>query len=184
MKIAVMGSHGTGKSTLVYQMTDQAKQRFRGLDIRVLLEVARECPFPINEEGTEAAQRWIFGRQVVREVELGSGHLLVCDRTVLDSLAYSEYRGFSRWVASALPLSVEWFRERYHRVYFLRPAFAPAADGFRSTDPKFQSAIDAILLKWIDRYKLRVIEATPAQALIDFLDWFEMEGECANPPRN
>jgi nicotinamide riboside kinase len=184
MKIAVMGSHGTGKTTLLLEMASYIRRTMPGLDVRLMDECARECPLPINEKATERSQRWIFARQIIREIELDAGsagrHVLLCDRTVLDSFAYSELRGFSPWVVSSLPLALEWFREprfRYHRVYFLRPGFAPAADGVRSTDPEYQAAIDRILCRWISEYKLRVIEATPAQALLDFCDWFEMAAE-------
>jgi len=46
-KIALIGTHGTGKTTLAHELTAESKKR--GIHTEFLGELARECPLPINE---------------------------------------------------------------------------------------------------------------------------------------
>jgi GTPase SAR1 family protein len=88
MKIAVCGTHGGGKSTLI----DEWK---RSLDkdrvnVYVVEEVARDCPYPL---GTIKSQRWIWHEHYSREIEgAASGcKVILCDRTLMDNLVYMRY---------------------------------------------------------------------------------------------
>lgn len=54
MKIALIGTHGTGKTTLAYDIISKLKKK--GIDADFLGEVARICPFPINEQTTKKSQ--------------------------------------------------------------------------------------------------------------------------------
>jgi len=81
MKMAFIGTHGVGKTTLCYELAAALKR----LDISVDLvkEVARSCPLPINRETTDAAQNWILHTQVAQEIALGAAYeTIVCDRAV------------------------------------------------------------------------------------------------------
>ena len=57
-KIAFIGSHGVGKTTLAYGLAARLKRR--DFDLEVVVEVARRCPLPLNEETTVEAQSWIW----------------------------------------------------------------------------------------------------------------------------
>lgn len=50
MKIAIVGTHGIGKTTLAYQIACEAKKK--GKNATVINEIARRCPFPLNDEQT------------------------------------------------------------------------------------------------------------------------------------
>ena len=54
MKIAFIGSHGVGKTTLCYDLASRLKRQDRAVDL--VKEVARRCPLPINRETTREAQ--------------------------------------------------------------------------------------------------------------------------------
>ena len=54
MKVAFIGTHGVGKTTLAYGLAMRLKQL--GANVGFLEEVARRCPFPINEETSLQAQ--------------------------------------------------------------------------------------------------------------------------------
>ncbi len=156
MKIGIMGTHGTGKSTLAFELSTDLKHKLPADTVGILSEVARLCPWSINEGVSEEAQRWIFHRQMVDELEATyRNEHLVCDRTILDSLAYSEYAGFD-FVSSYLTIALNWLKT-YDQLHFLRPSREIADDGFRSIDVGFQKDIDTILNTWINHYKLDII---------------------------
>lgn len=158
MKIGIMGAHGTGKTTLALQMASDRKQLHPEDQVGLLTEIARSCPFAINEAATPEAQSWIFHQQIIREIEENSRNsVLYCDRTVLDSLAYCYHAGFFGQARTLLPLALEHL-DTYDELYFLRPNGAITSDGFRSTDPNFQRSIDRILSKWVETFNLRVTE--------------------------
>jgi len=54
MKIAFIGTHGVGKTTLCFDLASRLKRLDMGVDI--VKEVARGCPLPINRETTLEAQ--------------------------------------------------------------------------------------------------------------------------------
>ena len=56
MKIAISGSHGTGKSSYVYKKAQEEKIENPTKRISIVSEVARDCPFPINKTATEQSQ--------------------------------------------------------------------------------------------------------------------------------
>ena len=67
MKIAFIGTHGVGKTTLCYELAASLKKR--DLSVELVREVARECPLPINRDTTLKAQSWILHTQIARELE-------------------------------------------------------------------------------------------------------------------
>ena len=65
-KIAFVGSHGVGKTTLCYGLAARLKAKDLSLD--VVGEVARRCPLPINRATTLFAQGWILHTQIADEL--------------------------------------------------------------------------------------------------------------------
>jgi len=138
-KIALIGTHGTGKTTLAHELTAESKKI--GINTEFLGEVVRNCPLPINEKQTIEASEWIIHSQYVKELEhTGRCDLLVCDRSIVDGYVYF-YNKFGR-----LP-NLERFVKDKARTYkylirvpinqeFLKD------DGLRSIDPIFQNNID------------------------------------------
>jgi ethanolamine utilization protein EutP (predicted NTPase) len=85
-KIALVGTHGVNKTTIAYELAGVLKRK--GHSVELLTEIARECPFPLNEHATREAYQWIIARQVQLEIEkLPRADVLVCDRAVLDNFA-------------------------------------------------------------------------------------------------
>src|SRR5215813_13564421 len=86
-KVALVGTHGVNKTTIAYELAGVLKRK--GKSVELLTEIARECPFPLNERATSDAYQWIIARQVQLELEkAGRADVLVCDRSVLDNFAY------------------------------------------------------------------------------------------------
>lgn len=142
MKFAFIGTHGVGKTTLAYGLAMRLKQL--GANVGFLEEVARRCPFPINEETSLEAQSWILMETIRREIELTQVYPdLVCDRSALDNYCYLELR-FGR--KPALFGLVDYWARTYDVLYKvpIRPELLQD-DGTRSTDRAFQEAIDELL---------------------------------------
>ena len=139
MKIAFIGTHGIGKTTLAYELCNELKKRH--LDVGFIDEIARRCPFPINESTSLEAQTWIIATTIARELELSKIYPnIICDRSVFDNYVYlfhkfghiPEIHGLVRYWAKTYDLL---FKVPFTRK-FLRP------DGVRSTDLEFQESID------------------------------------------
>ena len=81
MKIAFIGTHGTGKTTLGYELI--AELRKRGINANFVSETVRECPYEINENASKRAQEWIIFNQCVKEIEEEArSEIVICDRSV------------------------------------------------------------------------------------------------------
>lgn len=159
IKIGIMGTHGTGKTTLASELVLKHKKENPSLNVRIMAEVARMCPYPINEAATRRSQRWIWAAQMVAELEGMRNDVLICDRTILDNLAYSKLLGFDRILNDFLKTSVGWMLT-YEKIYWLRPSdkFICVDDKVRSTNVDFQKNIDQILAGWIKEFDINVIE--------------------------
>ena len=143
-KIALVGTHGVNKTTIAYELAGAIKRR--GRSVELLTEIARECPFPLNERGTREAYHWIIARQVQLEIEKAPrADILVCDRSVLDNFAYYIRRyGESRQESFALREYCLAWTGTYDMLVRLPIAEPLKPDGFRSTDLEFQRDIDIL----------------------------------------
>lgn len=143
-KVALVGTHGVNKTTLAYELAGALKRK--GRTVELLTEIARECPFPLNERATREAYLWIISRQIQLEIEKAPrADILVCDRSVLDNFAYYVRRyGGKGEQAEALGLTCRSWMKSYDLLVRLPIAQALAADGFRSTNEQFQREIDLL----------------------------------------
>ena len=162
-KYGIIGSHGVCKTTLAFELALKYKKENPFMNVKIIEEVARKCPYPINEATTQRAQRWIWAAQMVAELEGMDNDILICDRTILDNLAYAKFAGFDHILKDFLNISVNWM-STYHKIYWLRPNdnFRCANDNVRSTDVDFQRSIDKILAGWIQKFQINVIEGGKA----------------------
>lgn len=151
MKIALIGTHGVGKTTLAFDICSLLKKR--GWNVEMVTEVARRCPLPVNEKTTLPAQLWILHSQIAAEIEAGHrAQHIICDRSVLDNYCYLVNRlgrqhplepWLVEWLGSYDRLvGVPLVREAIYAEEFRQPSLD---DGFRATDRAFQQKIDALL---------------------------------------
>ncbi len=143
-KVALVGTHGVNKTTIAYELAGVLKRR--GKTVELLAEIARECPFPLNEQATREAYQWIITKQIQLEIEkLPRAEILVCDRAVLDNFAYY-LRRFANTGDDCEALHnycLSWMKT-YDLLVRLPIEQALASDGFRSTDVNFQRQIDLL----------------------------------------
>ncbi|MFI5143098.1 MAG: ATP-binding protein [Thermoanaerobaculales bacterium] len=153
MKIALIGTHGVGKTTLCFDLAARLKRR--DVDVELVREVARRCPMPINRETSVAAQSWILHTQMAWELEAESAHpLVLCDRSVLDNYCYLYHATGPH--PSWEPLLDAWLAT-YHLLIKVPIWTTPHWDGVRDTDLAFQRDIDALLDDQLERRALPVL---------------------------
>ncbi len=141
MKIAFIGTHGVGKTTLCYQLAAALKRLDIGVDL--VKEVARGCPLPINRETNQDAQNWILHTQVAREIELSvRNDFIVCDRAVVDNYAYMVHAAGRR--PELEPFIGHWMGT-YDLLVKVPVIAPPSFDGTRDTSVDFQNAIDVLI---------------------------------------
>lgn len=137
-KIAFIGSHGVGKTTLCYGLAARLKTRDVAVD--VVHEVARRCPLPINEETSVAAQSWILHTQVTEELVAQARYpAVICDRSILDNYVYLLLAAGRQEPLE--PLVASWTRG-YDLLVHVPIVEQPNPDGIRSASPAFQRAVD------------------------------------------
>jgi len=141
MKIAFIGSHGVGKTTLCYDLAGALKKE--GVHVDMVKEVARQSPLPINRKTSLEAQTWILMTQVAEEIRSAAYHeVVVCDRSALDNYAYmvlacGRQKPFERFVA--------YWMKTYELLFKVPVSGVAAADGLRDTDEFFIRSIDQLV---------------------------------------
>jgi nicotinamide riboside kinase len=137
-KIAFIGSHGVGKTTLCYGLAARLKRR--DVAVEVVHEVARRCPLPINEETSVAAQSWILHSQIAEELVAQARYpVVVCDRSVLDNYVYLLLAAGRQDGPEAL---VRFWMQGYDLLVHVPILEQLSPDGIRSPDPAFQYAVE------------------------------------------
>jgi nicotinamide riboside kinase len=151
LKIAFIGSHGVGKTTLCFDLAALLKRQ--DLHVDIVKEVARLSPLPINQKTTLEAQLWILTSQVAEEIRSAAHHrVVVCDRSVLDNYAYMAYScGRQR----PIERFVDFWIKSYDLLFKvpLQPGKA-SEDGVRDTDEFFVRGIDQLVSQLLHEKKL------------------------------
>lgn len=141
MKIAFIGTHGVGKTTLCYDLASRLKRQDRV--VQLVQEVARTCPLPINRDTTLAAQAWILHTQIACEIAAEAhGGIVICDRAVLDNYAYLVHQAGRR--SEYEPLVRAWV-QTYDQLFKVPIIHPPTFDGTRDVSQSFQHDIDAVI---------------------------------------
>jgi nicotinamide riboside kinase len=158
LKVAFVGSHGVGKTTLCFDLASQLKRLDIGVDL--VKEVARRCPLPINEDTTPDAQAWILHTQIAEEIAASAAYeVVICDRSVLDNYAYLVARVGRR--PELDPLVGSWIRS-YHALFKVPVLEAPSFDGTRAVSRSFQMEIDGIIDELLIAFSVEVLPLDPA----------------------
>ncbi len=150
MKIAFIGTHGVGKTTLCYDLASRLKRQDRVVDL--VQEVARACPLPINRDTTIQAQAWILHSQIAHELAASAQEgIVICDRSVLDNYAYLVHQAGRRTEYDALVRAWVTTYDQLFKVPIITP---PTFDGRRDTSEAFQRDIDAMIDTLADEFEV------------------------------
>jgi predicted ATPase len=141
VKVAFIGTHGVGKTTLCYDLAGALKKR--DLTVEIVREVARECPLPINQETTLKAQAWILHTQIAWELQAeAKADVVFCDRAVLDNFCYMRRAFTGAPEESVLEELVRTWTRSYDHLFKVPVVGNLRFDGVRDTDLAFQHEID------------------------------------------
>jgi nicotinamide riboside kinase len=157
MKIAFMGSHGVGKTTLCFDLAARLKRLDLAVDL--VKEVARSCPLPINRDTTVEAQSWILHSQIAEELVASARYeVVICDRSVLDNYAYLVHLVGRRAEYETL---VRRWMESYRALFKVPVLSPPSFDGTRDTSGSFQSEIDRLIDELLDAMEIPHLRLDP-----------------------
>jgi len=151
MRITIMGSHSTGKTTLAKALAER-------LNFGYLHDVVREEAvkkgFVINENTPPEVQLWLLIRQWELETTTPEGW--VADKSLFDYLVYGRLILKEKIVKDL----IQWFVQqnaKYDFVFYLPIEFPMEEDGIRSIDPEFREEIDRLLKECLDEFGIDYI---------------------------
>lgn len=149
MKIAIIGTHGVGKTTLCKKL--QLDFESCGQEAFLITETVRDTPFPVNADFTPECALWVFGTQLKRELEAClKNDIVICDRSIIDSLIYARALNIrSETLELCFRVAVEWMKTYDTIVYVTMDGTEIYNDGFRSTDEKFQKDVQREFTSWL-----------------------------------
>jgi len=155
MKIGIVGTHGIGKTTLAYSLASLIKRE--GHNAKVVNEVVRRCPFPLNDGFTINGAVWTICEQVRKELEAVSegSSIIVCDRSALDPIFYLKALNFERELYAELEaFAINWLSSYSHLLWLLPIQDMPLfSDGVRSVSPDFQIAVHQMFSLFFEEHK-------------------------------
>lgn len=150
-KIAIIGSQGSGKSTI-------AKRLSKKLNIPLITEIARK--YDRNELLKTTSERYkIIQKELLeQQIKIESQYKeFISDRSTLDNLSYwinncanrASPHENNQYINNAIANS-----KNYSHLFLLIPEFYPQDDEFRSTDIIYQMRIDAIIQSTLHLYHI------------------------------
>ena len=163
LKIGFVGTHGAGKSSGATFLAARLKQKYPETSVKVLEENVRAIKRILGGDlNTPTFQKLVIADQLRRElVETSIHEIVICDRTTIDPLVYSE-------LLSTLPPE-EYVNlalsnvKTFDIIYFIRPDSYNQSiidDGFRFTDKKLRNQVDKKFEELLYKHNIAHIELT------------------------
>ncbi|HVT59966.1 MAG TPA: AAA family ATPase [Thermoanaerobaculia bacterium] len=169
-KVAFIGSHGVGKTTLCYGVA--ARLKARDIGVELVQEVARRCPLPINEQTSVASESWILLTQVAEELIAQARYpVVLCDRSVLDNYVYLLLAAGRQESLEGL---VGHWLGTYDLLLHVPIVDRPNPDGIRSGDPAFQRAVEERLRRELAERRIKTLRLDPENRSL-WVDTVEQE---------
>ncbi len=157
MKIAVAGSHGTGKTSFAKGLAKKLKCKYIGDIVR---DEAAPKHFEINEKTPPEVQVWLVARQW--DLEKTTPEDWVADKCLFDYLVYGEIVLENQASEKAAKVK-EAIREivkdntNYDLVFYLPIEFPMELDGLRSPNDDFQKEVDRRYKKLLEEWGIKYI---------------------------
>ncbi|MEK9181601.1 MAG: ATP-binding protein [Patescibacteria group bacterium] len=150
MKIAIIGAQGVGKTTLAKQINEHYP------DFKILPEAARlakEAGYNLDKTATTKTEHWLIAKQI--ELENMEGKW-VADRSCIDLLAYIHHL-FSK-ESALIEFANKTLASRFSNydlvLYLPSGEFLIEDDGVRTTDIKFQQAINERIRDVLEKHEI------------------------------
>jgi nicotinamide riboside kinase len=162
MRIAIVGSHSTGKTTLLRALAPV-------LGFPTISEVAREkiaespkLPHEMRPEERAEFQADILEEQIRQEAALPA---FVADRSVFDAAAYAfDTPAFAELSERAARYATA---SPYGKIFFLEIEFPLSGDGIRSEDETYRKAVENALRSVLENAGVpyETVRGTPEERL-------------------
>jgi nicotinamide riboside kinase len=158
MRIALVGAHSTGKSTIFNQLKNHDYFKENGFEF--IGSATRTLAKKINENGDEENQSLLLSEVTRRAFVEWS----ICDRSVLDVTGYTKalydqdkisddfYLYSLQVVKDIMPL--------YDFIFYFPPEFDIVGDGVRSDSKEYRQKIVDNFEYLIEKFNLNVIPVT------------------------
>jgi predicted ATPase len=170
MKIAFVGAHGTGKTTLSAKLVELLTASDLNVHAtpevpRLICKDANDPEFFHRSNNTLLKQMSLLvGQPVYETAETEDSDLIICDRSILDHWSYTLHL-FSREleesdVKHAVDTLVRKHCSSYEQIFYLPIEFPVEGDENREADQEFQKAIDFEIQDLLKRYDIPFIEVT------------------------
>jgi predicted ATPase len=163
MKVAISGSHGTGKSTLLRGVKSVVDREWGVVEEvpRALCDRVGEPDFLQRGNNSLLRQLLLVARQIADEGRMATRRVL-SDRSVVDHWAYTlaiiDPSDHELPEVRETRLLVEEWIPTYDRIFYLPIEFPLAVDGVREDDQQFQADIDQSLRSEYERLGVEVVE--------------------------
>ncbi|MBH41367.1 MAG: hypothetical protein CL685_01490 [Candidatus Magasanikbacteria bacterium] len=153
MKIAIIGTHSTGKTSIIQQLSLVLKNR--GKRVFVVTEVARRVPGNINENAGLATQLWIQEKQKkIEATPIGVNSVMLCDRSIIDNFAYLERVAGSADISGIEKDAVKHI-QTYDFIFKTKKLDVSAvADGVRSVTDSFRDNIEERIVYLLQKHAI------------------------------
>ncbi len=178
IKIGVIGTHGTRKTSLCYNLAGRLKSM--GVSgAGVMGEIARILPpfpgFRINEGTNRESQQWIVYTQIKEELEFlarGDVNPLITDRTVFDNYMYYLLR-FGKDNPAIDALVNNWTKTYNLLVKMsILKNNSLVEDPVRAKDEEFKLAIDNLLERELEEREIPFERYSTEESLIEKIKLF------------
>jgi nicotinamide riboside kinase len=134
-KIAIIGAHSCGKTTMAYEKAFELKCQDKS--VAIIMEQARLCPYPLD---TADAAEWMILSQILAEKTAERGHeYIICDRTAFDSIIYAAVNEIS--LPDYIIALAKAHLSSYDEIIHLAPSRPIFNDGFRDTDEEYREKV-------------------------------------------
>lgn len=157
-KIAISGSHSTGKSTIIDTLKQNAALTDRFTFKGEILRDIKKSGISINEYGTDDTQRLVMAKFLEYSTIPNS----ILDRCALDGLVYTAYLYEQKQVSkSTLRIAEAIFENVKYDIYFyISPEFDIVPDGTRSENAGFRTRVAELFEEYLTAYNIEPIRLT------------------------
>jgi len=176
MKIAIVGTHGSGKSTIISAVYSRLKKK--NISIFIAPEVARSSLFLAAKEKVPKMQMDLFGRQISNEMTNSRNcDILLCDRSLFDILMYTKIffkDDEAKMYVESMTKFCEHYAKSYHHIFLTSKFFSPriAKDDIRPKDEMLQKKAHIELKRILNEFSVEysILGSSPEDEISDWIE--------------